>query len=69
MKTIICFLITAYQKIISRHLPRACRFYPTCSSYAKEAILRYGVCKGGLKSILRILRCNPFSKGGFDPLK
>ncbi len=69
MKKLICFLIASYQKIISRNLPGACRFYPSCSSYALEAIERYGLAKGGIKSISRILRCHPFSKGGYDPVK
>jgi len=46
-----------------------CRFYPTCSDYAYQAILKYGILKGGIKAILRILKCNPFSKGGYHPLK
>jgi putative membrane protein insertion efficiency factor len=46
-----------------------CRFKPTCSEYGYEAIAKYGILKGGLKALWRILRCNPFSKGGFDPLK
>jgi hypothetical protein len=45
-----------------------CRFHPTCSEYAIQAIDKYGVAKGGLKSAWRILRCNPFNKGGFDPV-
>jgi putative membrane protein insertion efficiency factor len=44
-----------------------CRFKPTCSEYAYEAVSKYGVIKGGLKALWRVLRCNPFSKGGFDP--
>ena len=50
-------------------LPKSCRFYPTCSEYAMEAIERYGLFKGGLMSIKRVLRCHPFSKGGFDPVR
>jgi len=49
--------------------PPRCKYIPTCSQYAVEAIEKYGVIKGGLMSIWRILRCNPFSKGGFDPVK
>ena len=49
--------------------PPRCKYVPTCSQYALEAIEKYGVIKGGLMSIRRILRCNPFSKGGFDPVK
>lgn len=46
-----------------------CRFVPTCSEYAYEAIEKYGVLKGGFLSVKRLIRCNPFSKGGYDPLK
>lgn len=46
----------------------ACRFRPTCSQYAYQAIRKYGILKGGLKAFWRILRCHPFSKGGWDPL-
>ena len=46
-----------------------CKFYPTCSEYTKQAVEKYGVIKGGTKGIIRILKCNPFSKGGYDPLK
>ena len=46
-----------------------CKYYPTCSEYTKQAIKKYGVVKGTIKGIIRILKCNPFSKGGYDPLK
>lgn len=62
------WLIRGYQKYISPALPPSCRFYPTCSAYGHEAIARYGILKGGRLTIWRILRCNPFSKGGFDPV-
>lgn len=69
MKKIILYLIKMYRtKISPMYLPR-CKYIPTCSQYAVEAIEKYGVIKGGLMSIWRILRCNPFSKGGFDPVK
>lgn len=66
MKTIIIFIINIYQKFISPFLPRSCRFYPTCSQYSKEAIIKYGILKGSIKSIIRILKCNPFHSGGID---
>jgi len=69
VKRLLIFLIKAYKKYISPLLPRSCRFYPTCSEYALEAISKYGVLKGGIKSIYRILRCNPFNRGGYDPVK
>lgn len=68
MKEFLIFLIRAYQKYISPHKRPCCRFYPTCSSYAIEAITKKGVVRGSLKSIWRILRCNPFCKGGYDPV-
>ncbi len=46
-----------------------CRFYPTCSEYAIRAVHKYGIFRGGLKAAWRVLRCNPFNKGGYDPLK
>jgi len=67
-KVLICF-IKAYKIIISPLLPDSCRFYPTCSEYAVDAIDKYGILKGSIKSIYRILRCNPFNKGGYDPVK
>jgi len=68
MKYIFIFFIRGYQKVISPMFPPSCRFYPTCSEYAVQAFSKYGVIKGGAKASWRILRCNPFNKGGFDPL-
>jgi len=68
MKYIFIFFIRGYQKVISPLFPPSCRFYPTCSEYAIQAFSKYGVVKGGAKATWRILRCNPFNKGGFDPL-
>ncbi len=61
-------LIAAYKRFISPLLPRACRFYPTCSSYAAEAIERHGPARGLLLAARRILRCHPFHPGGYDPV-
>ncbi len=62
-------LIRLYQTTISRALPLdACRFYPTCSHYTYQAIARYGLLRGGLLGLHRILRCQPFNPGGFDPV-
>ena len=61
--------IKVYQKIVSPLFPPSCIYSPTCSQYAIEAIEKYGFLKGGLMSIKRILRCNPYSKGGYDPVK
>lgn len=72
MKKIFVYFIKLYKKGISpifHNLGFDCKFYPTCSEYAKQAIEKYGVFKGGFLSIKRILKCNPFSKGGYDPLK
>ncbi len=62
-------LIRLYQATFSRALPaNTCRFYPTCSHYGYQAIYKYGVIKGSLMAAWRVLRCNPFSEGGFDPV-
>jgi len=62
------FIIKLYQKTISPLFPPSCRFYPTCSEYAIQALTKYGIIKGTIKSVWRVLRCNPFNKGGFDPV-
>ncbi len=61
-------VIRFYRRQISPSLPPSCRFTPTCSAYALEAIERYGALKGGWMAFLRILRCNPFHPGGYDPV-
>lgn len=68
MKKLLIHLIQFYQKLPLRS-HSCCRFYPTCSNYAIEAIERYGSIKGSYLSIKRILRCNPFHKGGLDPVR
>ncbi len=62
-------LINFYQKYISSSLGNRCVFYPTCSEYTKQAILKYGLIIGSMIGFIRILKCNPFSKGGVDYLK
>lgn len=72
MKNLLIWLINQYQKHISFRLESKnihCKYYPTCSEYTKQAIQKYGAGRGSIKGIYRILRCNPFSKGGYDPLK
>ena len=61
--------LRAYKRFISPWLPPACRFHPTCSEYAMEAIARHGAIRGVWKALWRLLRCNPFVEGGFDPLR
>lgn len=62
-------LIKLYQKTLSKAVPSGtCRFYPTCSHYGYQAIYKYGIFKGGWMAIWRVLRCNPFNPGGFDPV-
>ena len=69
IKKIMIKLIKFYQKAISPYKGRGyCIYYPTCSHYAIEAIERYGAVRGGFMAFKRILRCNPFAKGGYDPV-
>jgi len=68
MKRIALFLINIYQKI-SALTPSRCRFYPTCSEYTKQAIIKYGFFKGSLLGLKRIVRCHPLNEGGYDPLE
>ncbi len=62
-------MIGAYRRFISPMLPPACRFTPSCSLYMLQAIEKYGVLRGGVMGTRRLLRCHPFSKGGFDPVR
>jgi putative membrane protein insertion efficiency factor len=68
MNKIIILLISFYRKYISPFKPATCRFYPTCSEYATQALKKYGLLRGLWLSIRRVLRCHPFSLGGYDPL-
>lgn len=69
MKKILIVPIRFYQRHISGYKRYSCcKYYPTCSQYAIEAIEKYGALKGGALALYRILRCNPFSKGGYDPV-
>lgn len=67
-RKIIIVLIRGYQQVISPLTPQTCRFYPSCSSYAYQAIDRYGVFKGGWLAVKRISRCHPWNPGGYDPV-
>lgn len=68
MKQVLLLLIRFYRKAISPWFPPSCKFTPTCSQYGLEAIERFGAVKGGLLTVWRILRCNPWSAGGYDPV-
>ena len=60
-------LIVGYQRVVSPWLPRACRFAPTCSEYARLAIVEHGLARGGWLAATRLARCHPFNPGGYDP--
>ena len=68
MKRLLLLLVQFYRSCISPLLPPSCRYYPTCSAYAMEAIERYGTRRGGWMALRRILRCHPFHAGGYDPV-
>ncbi|MCZ6696610.1 MAG: membrane protein insertion efficiency factor YidD [Acidobacteria bacterium] len=67
-RRLIIVLFTAYRRVISPLLPPACRFLPSCSEYGATAVERHGIARGTLMAIRRLLRCQPFSRGGFDPV-
>jgi len=69
VKRLVLAVLSLYKRIISPVLPPACRFYPTCSVYAHEAIERKGVVAGGVLAAKRLAKCHPFHPGGFDPFK
>lgn len=68
MKYLLIGIIKLYQKVLSPFLPSSCRFYPTCSHYAAEALSKHGAIKGSWLALVRILKCQPFNKGGLDPV-
>lgn len=68
MKRPVLASLRFYKRAISPNLPPSCRFMPTCSEYAYESVEKYGILKGGRLATWRILRCNPFCKGGWDPV-
>jgi len=59
--------IRFYQYAISPHFPPCCRYVPTCSAYAYQAVQKFGICRGGFMALRRLLRCHPFHPGGYDP--
>jgi len=68
IKNLIVTLINLYRMIISPLFPDVCRFYPSCSSYALEALKKYGIFRGAFLATKRILKCHPFNHGGYNPL-
>jgi uncharacterized protein len=69
MKFLVLGFLQLYKTLISPFLPPACRFEPTCSTYMMQAVEKYGAIKGTWLGVKRLLRCQPFSKGGYDPVK
>lgn len=65
---VVLLLLRAYKWALSPMLPPSCRYIPTCSEYAMEAVERYGALRGGCMAAWRVLRCHPFVKGGYDPV-
>lgn len=68
MRAFAVLLLRIYKRAISPLLPPACRFYPTCSEYAAQAIAKHGVMRGGILAAKRLIKCNPLHPGGFDPV-
>jgi len=68
MKSLALKILRGYKRLISPMMPAACRYVPTCSEYAVEAVERFGIVRGGAMTLWRVLRCNPFAKGGVDPV-
>ncbi len=69
VRRLVIGLIQVYRKFLSPMLPPTCRYEPSCSLYTVQAIEKYGVLKGLFMGVLRVLRCHPFAKGGFDPVR
>ena len=69
MKKVVLCLIRIYRSYFSPFFPPSCRFYPTCSQYAQEAVNRYGAIRGGWLAIKRLCKCHPFHAGGYDPVE
>ncbi|MBK5273903.1 MAG: membrane protein insertion efficiency factor YidD [Desulfuromonadales bacterium] len=67
LKSIALLAIRFYQKLLSPLLPSTCRFYPSCSEYSRESIVRHGVVRGTWLTLVRLSKCHPFHPGGFDP--
>jgi putative membrane protein insertion efficiency factor len=68
MRSLVLLLLRVYKRLVSPLLPPACRFYPTCSEYAAQAIAKHGLIRGGILAARRLLKCSPLHPGGFDPV-
>ena len=68
-RAVLLSMLEVYQRLISPVLPSACKFYPTCSEYAKQAIAKYGAARGAWLAAKRLVRCRPFAHGGYDPVE
>jgi len=68
MRRFVITVIGLYQRLLSPMIGQACRFHPTCSQYAKEVVMKHGVLRGFILAVGRIMRCNPWNPGGFDPI-
>ena len=68
MRRLVLAPIVAYQRVLSPALPRRCKYEPTCSAYAVQAVREYGILRGLVLAVWRVLRCNPWSHGGYDPV-
>lgn len=68
MTRVLLWFIGAYQRFISPYTPPTCRFYPSCSAYAADALVRHGPWRGSYLAVRRLLRCHPFHPGGYDPV-
>jgi uncharacterized protein len=68
MRDLAIGLLRAYKRFVSPLLPPACRFYPTCSEYAMQAIAKHGLLRGGILAAKRLTKCHPMHAGGFDPV-
>lgn len=68
MRALLLALLAAYRRLLSPLLPPACRFYPTCSAYAVEAVRRHGAFRGSILTVKRLARCHPLCEGGVDPV-
>lgn len=67
-KSTMLLVIRVYQKLFSPFLPKACRFYPSCSEYSRESIIKHGVFRGIFFTLIRLAKCHPFHPGGYDPV-